>query len=139
MVSDWITPSLRADGILAVHLAWVSFIVLMVPLILLGGLLQWKWVRHRRLRMIHLGMLVYVIGESLLGIPCPLTVWENRLRQEAGQLGYDESFMGHWMRKVLYYDFSPEVFTVLYVAFGVLLLGLFWWVPPEKKTRWHRQ
>jgi len=35
-------------------------------------------------------------------LPCPLTDWENRMRQGAGQSGYDGGFIEHYIWPVIY-------------------------------------
>ena len=101
METNILNPSLLADGILAFHLLWVLFVITMVPLVLLGGFRGWSWVRKRSLRFLHLAMIGVVVSESVVGIPCPLTVWENALRHKAGTMGYRESFLGHWLSELL--------------------------------------
>jgi uncharacterized protein DUF2784 len=55
-----------------------------VPLVYLGAARHWAWVRSWRWRLLDLGAIVVISAESLLGIDCPLTVWEDTLlrRQE---------------------------------------------------------
>ena len=68
------------DVVVAVHLLIILFIVAGMPLVYVGAALRWSWVKAWRWRMLHLGAIVFVAAESLLGITCPLTVWENTLR-----------------------------------------------------------
>lgn len=117
-----------ADLILILHFLWVAFVVLSVPLIALGGRLGWGWVRHRWYRRVHIIMMGIVTAEALLGVVCPLTLWENRFRRDGG---YEQGFVAHYVSRLLYYDFDPAVFTVAYVAFLGLILALYRWVPPR--------
>lgn len=82
-----------ADAILALHLGIVLFVVGLLPLVLLGGALGWRWVRHFGLRLTHLALMVFIAAQAWLGQLCPLTVWEQDLRRLAGQSGYRESFI----------------------------------------------
>ena len=68
-----------------------------------------------------------------MGFVCPLTTWENQLRLRAGgESRYQESFIQHWLHQVLFFDLDEKVFTVLYVAF-FLMVGLsLWFVPPRR-------
>ena len=47
-----------------------------------------------------------------------------KLRRSAGQAGYEETFIQHWLHEVLFYDFSPWVFTLAYTVFALLILFL---------------
>ena len=40
-----------ADAILALHVGIVIFVVGLLPLVLIGGALGWRWVRHFGLRL----------------------------------------------------------------------------------------
>lgn len=71
----------------------------------------------------HLGMMSLVVIQSYSDIFCPLTVWENRFRELAGQAApYETSCIEYWVGRVLYYDIPSSVFRVLYTAFLVLIV-----------------
>ncbi|MCQ3971371.1 DUF2784 domain-containing protein, partial [Klebsiella pneumoniae] len=89
------TAALLADALLALHTGIVVFVVGLLPLVLLGGALGWRWVRHAGLRIGHLGLMVFIAAQAWLGQLCPLTVWEQALRRAAGQSSYRESFIDH--------------------------------------------
>ncbi|OGT05732.1 MAG: hypothetical protein A2143_11390 [Gallionellales bacterium RBG_16_57_15] len=125
-------PSL-ADLILVTHALFVAFVVLGLVVILIGKYRRWNWVRNLWLRLIHLLAIGVVIAESWLGLVCPLTGWENRLREAAGGEVYSNPFIQHWLHEILFYDFDPWVFTVAYTAFGLLVLVAWLFVPPERK------
>jgi len=61
-----------ADVIVVIHLVIVVFIVGGVPVVYLGVALHWAWVRRWTWRVVHLGAILFVAAESLLGIACPL-------------------------------------------------------------------
>lgn len=115
---------------LAAHVAVVVFVVFGQLLILLGGVLRWRWVRQFWLRLAHLLLIVYIAAQAWLGELCPLTVWEQALRQRAGQMTYGESFIEHWLSRLLYIDAPWWVFVAMYSAFALLVLGSWWWVRP---------
>ena len=69
-----------ADLVLAVHFCIAAFITAGFVLIPLGAAVGWRWVRQRRLRLVHAGAIAFVALESLAGMACPLTVWEAALR-----------------------------------------------------------
>jgi hypothetical protein len=103
--------------------------------IIIGLVLHRSWAKNFWFRTIHLAMIGIVVLESWLNIPCPLTVWENRLRRSAGQDGYGKSFVEYWVHKIMYYEFPPWVFTVLYTAFGLAVLLTFVLGPPRSPWR----
>lgn len=118
---------LLADAILIVHFAIVLFVVVGFLLIVAGLLARWTWIHHRTFRIAHLLAVVFIAVQAWFGQLCPLTVWENALRRQAGQSGYTESFIEHWLHKVLFYQAEPWVFTTLYTGFAVLVV-LVWFL-----------
>jgi hypothetical protein len=123
-----------ADAILVLHFAIALFIVAGLLLAWLGAPLRWRWIRNWSLRALHLGAIVFVAAETLLGIACPLTVWEDALRgggllARAGPSGFVERWVSHW----LYYDFPPWVFAASYVGFAALTALTWRWVPPHPR------
>jgi hypothetical protein len=121
--------SLLADIVLVLHFALALFIVAGVVCTWLGALLHWQWIRRRGLRIAHLAAISFVAAEALLGIACPLTVWEDALRQ--GPDGH--GFMARWLARLLYYDLPEWVFTVAYVVAAAVTLLAWWVVPPRSR------
>jgi len=122
---------LFADLLLLFHFAYVLFVVLGLVVIWMGFFLGWSFVRNVWFRLAHLLAIGYVVAESLLGIICPLTLWENELRLWAGSDGlYQNSFIQYWVHRVMFYDASEITFTIIYVLFFSLVLLSFWFVPP---------
>jgi hypothetical protein len=117
-----------ADLLLVLHFAIVVFIVGGLILTWIGAALGWGWVRNRRFRYLHLGAIAFVALEGLIGMTCPLTVWEDALRGG----GSTESFVGRWVRYFLYYRAPEWVFTVLYVAWAGATLATLRLVPPRR-------
>jgi hypothetical protein len=116
-----------ADAILVIHFAFVVFVVSGFVLILAGLLARWSWIHNRIFRITHLVAIGVVVLQAWFGQLCPLTVWENELRRRAGQSGYSESFIGHWLHELLFYQAAPWVFTTIYTCFGVLVV-LVWFL-----------
>lgn len=127
-------PTLLADTILIIHACYVGAVVLSVPLIIVGGSLKWRWVHNAWFRLTHLVMIGIVVAESLLGVRCPLTVWENEARATI-QAGTDKDFIALWLDKLLFYHFSHLTFTIIYVLFGSLVAALLYVVPIKTRTR----
>jgi len=119
-----------ADLVLVTHALFVAFVVLGLVVILLGKYRRWGWVRNSWFRSAHLVAIGIVMAESWLGLICPLTEWEGRLREAAGGSAYADSFIQHWLHEILFYDFAPWVFTLAYTLFGMLVLIAWLLVPP---------
>lgn len=126
-----------ADLIVLLHVAYAAFVVLALPVILLGAKLDWPWVRNFWFRTIHLAMIAVVVAQALLGLVCPLTVWEKRLRELAGQGRYPGSFLGRWANELLFFDVPAWAFTVIYCLFGLAVLAAWIWAPPRWPGRGH--
>jgi hypothetical protein len=121
-----------ADALLVVHFAIVVFIVGGLVLTWAGALLGWTWVRNPWFRYAHLGAVAFVALEALIGVMCPLTVWEDMLRGGSRP----DSFIGRWVQRLLYYRAPEWVFTALYVAWATATLVTLRLVPPRaKKSR----
>jgi hypothetical protein len=123
-----------ADAILLLHVGIVLFVVGGQGLILLGGWRGWRWVRHRGLRLFHLALVAFIALQSWLGQLCPLTVWEQALRRDAGQAVYTESFIEHWLSRILYVQAPWWVFVLAYTAFALLVLASWRWIPPRPRA-----
>src|SRR5579884_1749246 len=116
---------LLADAVVAVHLAFVSYVLFGQISILVGLLARWSWVRNFWFRLSHLSAIGIVVGEALAGVTCPLTTLENHLRFLAGQPVSDATFIGQLAHNVLFYDVPPSFFAPIYISFGLLVLGTF--------------
>ena len=126
---------LTADGIVIFHFAYVSFVILGLLAILLGWVLHWQWTRNTVFRGLHLLAIGVVVGEALCGIPCPLTTWEQSLRDLAGDRSYQGDFLASWVHKILFYEAEPWVFTLCYSVFGLIVLLTFLLYPPRLLER----
>ena len=122
-MSPWL-----ADAVLLVHFGFVLFVIGGLVLTWVGAAAGWQWVRNFWFRAVHLGAIAFVAGEALLGIWCPLTVWEARLRGGAAE----KSFMADWVHRLLYYDLPEWMFTVAYVLFGGVVAATWYFIRPKK-------
>ena len=107
---------LLADSVMLLHFAFILFAVL-------GALLVARW---PRLAWLHLPAALWAVGISLYGGVCPLTPLENRLRALAGEAGYSESFVQHYIGALIYPGvITPVTGVMLGVAVLLINLGLY--------------
>jgi hypothetical protein len=135
MVSD-LTPWLvLADLVLVIHAVYVLFVVGGQVLIIIGWIRDWEWTRSRVFRLLHLVAIGLVMLEAWLGIRCPLTVLENFLRLRSGAAAYEISFIGHWLRLVIFYSAPEWIFALLYTVFTMLVILTWLTYPPRRKLK----
>jgi hypothetical protein len=120
---------LAADFVVAIHVGYVAVVVLGFVAILIGAAAHWRWVRSPYFRLTHLAMILLVCLEAALGVACPLTTLENRLRIHAGATAHSRDFIAYWLDRLIFYDAPPWVFTVLYFAFATFVMLTFWLIP----------
>jgi polyferredoxin len=123
-----------ADAVLCSHVALMVFVVLGLPLIIVGNLRRWRWINSPWLRFAHLATIVVVAGEAWLGIVCPLTTLEMFFRAKARTTTYEGSFVEHWLQALLFWQAPAWVFTAVYTLFGLSVLAT-WWLWPVRLGR----
>lgn len=128
-------PGFWADAILVAHALIVCFVLGGQLGILLGGWRGWPWIRNLWFRLAHLATIAVVVLQAWLGRLCPLTVWERDLRRAAGQAFYEQSFIEHWVGRVLYLNLPWWVFVAAYTAFAALVAWTWWRWPPRRASK----
>jgi|TARA_Y100000766_G_scaffold85927_2_gene72960 hypothetical protein len=101
---------LIADIVLFFHFCIVVFITFGFVLIPIGYNFNWIWIKNKKLRLLHFGMMIFVTFETILGLSCPLTVLENNLRG----INENQLFLSRWITEVIYWDFPSEFFLIIY-------------------------
>ncbi len=127
-----LTYRLLADLVVAIHVAYVGFVVVGMLLILIGILRRWAWIRNFWFRTGHFAAIALVVVESAYGIVCPLTDWEYRLRVAGGEDGAPGSFVGRCLHALLFVELEPWQFTLAYCLFGLAVLATLAWAPPRR-------
>lgn len=135
MVADMALWRWLADLVLVTHAAYVLFVVGGQALIVIGWIRGWEWTRGRVFRLLHLVAIGLVMLEAWLGINCPLTILENFLRFQAGATAYENSFIGHWLRWVIFYAAPEWIFALIYTVFTALVILTWLAYPPRRKLR----
>jgi hypothetical protein len=100
-----------ADALVLLHLTFVLFVVF-------GGLLV---MRYPWFALVHAPAFVWGAYIEITGGLCPLTGVENRLRQNAGEAGYDAGFIEHYIYPVLY---PPGLTRSTQLWLAAIVLGL---------------
>ena len=102
-----------ADLLMIIHFLWALFMFLGLPL----GL----WLRSPALRWIHFMGMSLTAAFAITGMYCPLTVWEESLRQSAdGNFGFDGGFLAHHLSSILYPQIESWILRTASVLWGVL-------------------
>jgi hypothetical protein len=104
---------LLADGVMAVHFAFILFLIF-------GGFLA---LRRSGWAFFHLPAVIWAVLLEFNGWICPLTPLENHFRRMAGQGGYDGGFIETYLAPVIY----PEGLTrnlQIYIGAAVLVWNL---------------
>ncbi len=105
------TARLLADALVALHLAFIAFV-------LAGGFLA---VRHRGWALVHVPAVAWAAWTEFTATVCPLTPWENSLRAAAGEAGYSGGFVEHYVIPLIY----PEALTArIQLALGIGVVAL---------------
>ena len=94
----------------------VIVLFLFILFVVLGGLLVLRWPRFVYL---HIPAALWGALVEIQGWICPLTPLENRLRWQAGQAGYSEGFVEHYVVPVLY---PAELTVSLQLVLGTLVV-----------------
>jgi hypothetical protein len=121
-----------ADLMVAIHVTYVTCVLLGLVVILLGRALGWRWVSNRWFRSAHLLLIVAVVVRALLNPVCPLTTWEMDFAARAHQQGVERSAVGHFLHDLIHPHLPLWVFPVVYILFALLVVAAFWLVP----VRW---
>jgi Protein of Unknown function (DUF2784) len=121
---------MMADVLLVVHFAIAAFIVGGLVVVWIGAALGWRWVRNPWFRYAHLAAIGFVAAEGLLGIACPLTVWEDMLRGGVQA----ESFVGRWVQRLLFYRAPEWVFATAYALWAAATLLTLKLVAPRRRA-----
>jgi len=117
--------------VLVLHLLIIAFNVVGLVAISLGARLGWGWVRIRGWRALHVVSWIVVAVQAVLGRACFLTLWQDDLTGG----GAEDPMIMRWVNGLIYWDLPMEVFTGIYLALFALVLALWRWVPPSRRSR----
>ena len=118
-----------ADIVVAVHVAYVACVVFGLLFVFVGKARGWEWVRNRWFRGIHLAMILGVVVRSLICTNCPLTTWEDVLREWGGQVELEGSRVGYVLHTIIHPGLPMWAYPIIYVLFAGLVVATLWIVP----------
>ncbi|MDZ4262226.1 MAG: DUF2784 domain-containing protein [Pseudomonadota bacterium] len=120
--------SLLADITMLLHFGFILFA-------LFGALLLLRW---PRLIWLHLPAALWAMGIEFYGGICPLTHLENWLHAMAGEQGYNETFIEHYLGAVIY---PGELTLTIRIVLGMVVVlvnaGLYGWII-KRRLQHHR-
>jgi len=104
-----------ADAVVSIHFLWILFL-------LVGG---WWGRRHRWVGRIHIAGLAFALPLELFDWYCPLTHLEVWLREKGARAGYHDSFISHYLNKLIYLDVPHAPIVILTVLLCLANLWLY--------------
>lgn len=102
---------LAADVVLLAHFGFMLFVAL-------GGFLAW---RHRWVAWPHAVAIGWGLVSVFVGVGCPLTYWEDRLRTAAGGQGLPRGFVDTYLTGVIYP--ADHLVTAQLLVAGLVLVS----------------
>jgi hypothetical protein len=129
--------SILADVVVALHLAYVSYVIFGELLIIVGIPLRWQWIRNFWFRVTHLVAMLYPAYQMFAGMDCPLTVWEVALLNAAGKPAEQRSFVGRLLNDLMFFDCGDDswVWPWIYGSLAVIFVLTFVLAPPRWRKR----
>jgi len=104
-----------ADGVLAVHLAFIGWVIF--GAIFTRGRPWLAWV--------HVATIIYGIVVETTALVCPLTLAENWCEARAGVVPYHGPFLLHCLDATIYPNVPATVLIAVAVAVCVFNLGVY--------------
>ncbi len=105
--------NILADLVVLIHFLFIVFAV--------GGAilaLKWRWVIY-----VHLLCAAWAALIMMGGWICPLTPLENSLRRSAGEAGYSDGFIEHYLIPIIYpAGLTREI--QIWLGVGVVLVNI---------------
>lgn len=109
---------------LVLHLAWLVFVIF-------GALVT----RGRPvLTGLHLAALVWGIAVEVGPWPCPLTAAEQYFQQKAAMTPYTQSFLVHYLDRLIYPEVDEAVLVPIAVAVCLVNLAVYAWRAARRIT-----
>ncbi|NLY40850.1 MAG: DUF2784 domain-containing protein [Desulfovibrionales bacterium] len=110
-----------ATALLSIHLGFIIFVIC-------GGFFALRW---PRLAWVHVPAVVWASLVEAGNLACPLTLWEDALLRLAGQQGYHDDFIQHYLLACIYpegltrtvqWTLAAAILLVNAILYGILAL-----------------
>ncbi|HEX4709043.1 DUF2784 family protein [Phenylobacterium sp.] len=116
--------------VLGAHLAVIAFNVLGLIAIPLGAALNWRWVRVRWWRLLHIASWAVVALQAILGRACFLTLWQDELTGASGE----PPLIMRFVNGLIFWPLPIWVFGAIYLALFAVVIALWWFIPARRMT-----
>ncbi|MBI1745961.1 MAG: DUF2784 domain-containing protein [Acidobacteria bacterium] len=127
---------LLADFVVALHVLWVTFVIIGFLIILMGWWRGWRIIGSFWLRTIHMAGIVIVVSLEWSGRNCPLTDLEKWLRAHHDPaLTYLGGFIPHYGERLIYIDVPMIWIAVPTTLLTIAIILLYFLVPPRRPSR----
>ena len=107
---------LAIEAVVVAHFLFILFVVF-------GAVVAWK---YALLRWLHLASMTYGVLIEIFHWVCPLTLLEIELRRQGGLSYYDDSFISHYLKQIIYLDAPRQSLIVGAVVVMTVNIGLYW-------------
>ena len=116
-----------ADAVVVLHLLFILFAVL-------GGLLVLRW---HKLIWLHIPIVTWAVLIEINHWICPLTPLENWLREQAGNAGYSDGFIEHYIIPIIYpAGLTTEIQLILGLSVLAINIPIYgWYIHRKRKMR----
>lgn len=122
---------ITADLIVVIHFLWILFMLWG------AGRTIWAVIKREKrflgsmwLRSLHLGGILFVAFFIIIRKPCPLTIWEIRLREISGVESYTGSFIIHYIEQIVYPSVPAWIVNIPSILIGCIILFFYIIYPP---------
>lgn len=124
-----------AQLVLTIHALIALFVIFGMVAVPLGARSGWPFVYSIWWRGAHLGVVILIALQKVLGQTCFLSVWEFDLLDRAGLAVAGMPASQALLTRVMHWDMPLWFFTVLYLTVLAYTLLLWRLVPPRKVRR----
>ena len=116
-----------ADALMLAHAAFSLFVVSGLVLILVGLVFNLRWTRTRWFRMPHLLATLFLVVRVWIGLRCPFSAAEDRLRHEATAPCPLGAAFHRILHQLAFRGEDPHRFAMGTTLFGAVVIAAHLW------------
>jgi len=124
-----------AQLVLGVHALVALFVVFGMIVVPVGAAQRWTFVRGFSFRAVHLGIVLIIALQKVLGATCFLSVWEFELLDAAGGAATRMPALQAFTIGIIHWDMPLWFFTALYLLVLAYTIVLWRFAPPHLPGR----